>query len=311
MQEVLILGNGISRLLHEDMIESWTGELWATNYSYLEYGHKITRLTGHVDVLAKAMEYRDEGRLSFSIWTGNLGRIPEGDRVEKFTCPPEFWKDSGTVLIAQALAEGFDRILMCGYDHGGRDIYTLKLHERNKTSWVNRLRGLAGYYAERFGAVEYVGFDHKPYILSDEDPGKYYQRYVKGLPHIPDPDYIALSQLLYGDEAIYGRRRFRVIRVKYITGQKLGFEAEYNEEIAQRLAGKGEVEIIGVVKEEKPEEPEVAADMKITARMGKDTLIKIAELKGIEIGDPDAWTKAEIREIIEQKVDPATDDGDE
>ena len=306
MNEVLILGNGISRLLHEDIIEQWTGEMWATNYSYLEWSHKITRLTGHPDVLEKGAVYRDEGQYSFDIWAGNLGAFLKGADTKAFTCPMHFRKDSGSTLIAQALEERFDKIKLCGFDHGGRDIYTLDLHTFNKSNWVGRMRQMRTHYADGFDAIEYVGHDHMPYILSGVDKQAYYKRYVQGRPHIPDAAYIALCQLLYGSDAIYELRRFRMVKVRYITGQRPGWETEYRESIAEILEGRGEIEILGVAKEERPEEPEVAANMNITKRMTKPTLIKIALLRKLDAElAMDAWqfeamTAKELRELLDQ-----------
>jgi len=299
MKEVLILGNGISRLLHEDLIKGWHGELWACNYAYLEWGHKLTRLTGHIDVLFEAIEHRDRNQHSYEIWTGDIWRFPEDtQKLKKVSCKPEFCKDSGTTLIAQALTDGFERILLCGFDLGGRDIYTVNLYQHNKSSWVERVRAIRKAFPVAFEGVEFVGYDHMPFIAGNADRKAYYKRYIAGQPHIPDPAYIALYNLLYGTREVYGYRRYSIVKVRYIKGPRAGWETEYKEALAKILAERGEIEIIGVTREEKPEEPEIAGDTTITDRMKKDTIVKIAKLRGIE--DAEGHTKAELIELLRE-----------
>jgi len=296
VRSVLILGNGISRLLHEDMIRSWTGELWACNYAFLEWGDRITRLTGHTDVLTKAAAYRERHGLSFEIWTGNLGKFKlDAPYVNLFTCSIETKRDSGTTLVAQALTEGFDKILVCGFDIGGRDIYSRKLHTQNKKSWVDRWRLLKGTFGRRFDeAIQFVGYDHGPMIRNGSARDAYYQRHVRGLPHIPDPEYIALYNSLYGPAA-YEKDTRPGVRVRYLKDGKAGWERGYPEEIATRLAEQGEVEILGPFVD--PYEPEIEAAEKIASGMRKDTLLKIAEIRGNR--GAGKLTKVEIIEMFE------------
>jgi len=54
MKKVLLLGNGISRLLYKDYINKWKGEIWACNRAFLEYGDRITRIAGHDEVMEEA-----------------------------------------------------------------------------------------------------------------------------------------------------------------------------------------------------------------------------------------------------------------
>ena len=297
MKSVLILGNGISRLLHEDMIKNWSGEMWGCNYAYLEWGHKLTRLTGHVDVLVKAEKFREKNQCSFDIWSGNLGVFRSNAQyAKKFTCTGELTKDSGTTLVAQALTEQFDEILLCGFDLGGRDIYTRGHHTKCKRSWVKRWDLLRHTFPRQFKeSIKFVGYDHKPLIMSGTNTALYCRRYMRGLPHIPDPAYIALFNLLYGQvshgQASHGQRLNSMVRVRYLKGGKIGWERHYREDIAMKLKAQGEVEILG------PEEPEIVADMKITKGIKNDTLVKIAQIRGIK--GAEKRTKAEIFELME------------
>jgi len=297
MSSVLILGNGISRLLYEDMIKSWSGELWACNYAYLEWGHKLTRLTGHTDVIMKAANYREKNHHSFDIWTGNLGASRlNAQYVKHFTCPMELRKDSGTTLVAQALTEHFDEILICGYDLGGRDVYSRMNHKRSKSSWVKRWGQLRHIFPLQFEkSIKFVGYDHKPLIMRKTDTTLYGRRYMRGLPHIPDPAYIALFNLLYG-QASYSRRIEPMVKVRYLKGAKCGWERPYPDAIANRLAARGEVEILGPF-EETSEELEIAAATEITKNMKKSTLVKIAKIRGYD--GAEKLTKAGIVKLFE------------
>ena len=244
---VLILGNGISRVQFDKRIRAFDGEIWGCNYVYIEYGEKLTRLTGHRDVLQKAIEYRDEHGLDFEIWSGHLGRN-RIENTETFSCPREFLKDSGTTLVAQALHEGRRRVLVCGFDLGGPDILSLGLEKENKVSWVNRWRTLARVY-DNLSAVEFIGFDHKPYILSKRPADLYWRQLQRGRAHIDDPGYLETYRLLYGDR-IRGPKEDRMVRVKYISGPRVGWETQYKESVAQILANRGEIEILGSIEEE-------------------------------------------------------------
>lgn len=238
--EVLIVGNGISRLTHDRFIKEWRGELWGCNKVYIEYGAHLTRLNGHTDVMYEAIEYRDEHGYRYEIWAGHLGKNLI-DEAKTFTCPFEFCRDSGSTWVAQALHEGRSRILVCGFDLGGYDIHSPEVVRTNKTNWVKRWRAIAGRYTlER---VEFVGYDHKPFILSGRHAATYWKHCSRGRAHIDDPEYLALVENLYGVKAERPRED-RVVMVKYIRGPKRGWETEYRESVADILVGRGEVEIV-------------------------------------------------------------------
>lgn len=299
MQDLLIVGNGISRLLHTDFIRRWSGELWACNQAYLEADllPKITLLAGHSNIIEEARAYRDAHGLAFTVFGGLLGQHP----VERdVTCPGEFRKDSGTTLVAQAHEDGYERIYLVGFDLGGPDIWSPRLHTfQRKHVWVRRWRALIDHYGT--DRIRFVGFDHLPFLLGRASAETYMKRYTRAQPHIPDPAYIALHRLIYGSSGSV--RGDSVVRVRFIKGEKVGFETNVNEAVALIMEQRGEVTILGAVSQKLVDETgeiEVTADTEITARMNKETLLKIAGLKGLDPEATEGLTNAELRELLQE-----------
>lgn len=297
MSEVLLLGNGISRLLHEPMIRQWRGELWAANYAYLEWGERLTRITGHNNVMAEAKAWRQQYGLTYKI----MGRIGVESEAEiHLQCPERFRKDSGITLAAEALEEGFDRVLCCGYDLGGADLLSEDLHLQFKSVWVRRWRELLAHYGST--RVEFIGWNHLPYLLSRRPADEYQRRYRRGLPHIPDPKYIALHNLVFGRMA--GWKEDVMVRVKWIVPPREGWETQYKESVARIFAGRGQVKILGPVKGEEPKE--VAPQAEITAELDINTLRKIAKARGLSA----AGTKEELVARLQGQEEEPEGDGD-
>jgi hypothetical protein len=185
-KKVLILGNGLSRMSFVEFIEQWKGEVWGCNYCYIDWGHKLTRLTGHVRVMEEAILYRKKYKLNYEIWGGNLGHIKSD---KQFTCDKQFQKDSGTTLVAQALTEKL-KVYCLGFDLGGRDIYSPGHHLVDKTSWIIRWRILANFFG--LDNIIFIGYDHKPFLLSKKDAKDYYRKYIRGKPHIVEKKYLQI-----------------------------------------------------------------------------------------------------------------------
>jgi len=197
MDNVLILGNGISRLLYHQQIMDYEGEVWGCNYAYLEYPDKIRRLAGHVVTMREAAEYAKENGLDLKVYGGNQGSFPE--YFCKYTCPPEFMKDSGTTLVAQALAEGRPRIDVTGFDLGGPDVGSPRHWRLDKSGWIRRWRLIYERYRESW-TVHFWGRDHLP-VITTTDGAEYWGyagNYKRTYPHIDDDRYIALHYALYG-----------------------------------------------------------------------------------------------------------------
>jgi hypothetical protein len=229
--------------------------------------------------MAEAVAHRAENGHEYKIM-GRIGNEPSAE--VRTTCPSEFRKDSGTVLVAQAHEEGYDAIYVCGYDLGGPDLLSPDLHTQSKAVWVRRWRQILRHYGSE--RVRFVGYDHMPYLLSRDPTDAYEKRYKAGLPHIPDPDYIALHGLFMGQK----KREGKVARVRWLV-RKPGWETEYSDAVAQKLADKGQVEIIGA---EEAAEPETKA----TARMNVATLREIAKARGIEGADD--ITRADLLDLL-------------
>ena len=173
---VLILGNGISRLAYEKEIRDFRGEVWGCNRVYLDYGNKITALAGHADVMQEARDARDALGHKYDIF---------GIDVE-FFCPPLFQKDTGTTLVAEALTQN-KKVICCGFDLGGLDVYSPGHENKNKTTWVQRWRLILDKFGE--GNVSFLGYNHKPFLLGREPAGTYSAKYTRGQSHIEDEGY--------------------------------------------------------------------------------------------------------------------------
>lgn len=126
MKTVLILGNGISRLQYLSEIKAYcgTGELWGSNFIYLEYGKYLTRIDGHPAVVKQGMQWSALHRYHYRCihpeFTPEIyEELPEG-----------LCGNSGIFLVTMALHEGFEKIIICGFDFGGKDIWTPDMHLR-------------------------------------------------------------------------------------------------------------------------------------------------------------------------------------
>lgn len=177
MKTVLILGNGISRVLFDKQIREWQGEIWGCNRVYLDYGKELTLLYGHADVVREGGLYRDKNNLHYKL---------AGTNEFQLKCSFLFRKDSGTTLAAEALTRGY-KIILCGFDLGGKDVYSPGMDKKNKSIWIDRWRLIY----ERFGSnnISWWGHDHSVFILSKKDHAEYYKKYSKGIPHLPESDY--------------------------------------------------------------------------------------------------------------------------
>lgn len=245
MDEVLILGNGISRISYQNLIADWPGEVWACNRAYLDYPDKITRLNGHTDVMYEADEYRKKHDLCYEIWGGHLGKLGAADKA--FTCSKRFCKDSGTSMIAQALFEK-KQVAVCGFDLGGPDIHSPGLETVNKYNWIKRWRLLLESYGRK--RIRFIGYDHLPYLLSGRSADEYGKYYKAGKPHIYDADYIESWEKWSGKTAFNYEEKIEMkVKVKYtITGQI----AEMDEPIAVKMQKKGKLTILKAEKKAEP-----------------------------------------------------------
>ncbi len=245
---VLILGNGLSRLLYHREIMQHPGEVWGCNYVYLEYPERLSRLAGHVEVLAKAAQVAIENGYSYKVYGGNQGSYP--DHFCSYTCPVEFRKDAGTTLVAQALSEGHS-IIACGFDMGGFDVVSPQHAKFNKMGWIRRWQRLYQRYKMQWN-VTFLGYDHTP-IIRYPAPRyliqKYNFRYQHMEPHINQEEYLLLFYAFYGvPQDIDERSEFTEVRwlLNPHEGKRLVLSRWYAK-IEQR---RGNCEIVKYVKKD-------------------------------------------------------------
>jgi len=118
---VLILGNGISRLQYLLEINNFQGEVWGSNHVYAEYGWLLSRINGHEIVVQQAKHWKQLHGYHYRVIT------PE-DYKE---LPQRIRGNSGVFLISQALQDGYDEIILCGFDFGGKDVWAPNMHMRD------------------------------------------------------------------------------------------------------------------------------------------------------------------------------------
>lgn len=289
LKGVVIVGNGISRLLYDEFIRSWPGEVWGCNRAYKEFSDKLTRLTGHTDIMLEAAAWKKKNGAQFEILGGHQGR--PGDGTKLFTCPPRFRKDSGTTLVAQAYEDGWPRIYVVGFDLGGMDVHSPGIELQPKHGWVECWRAIARHYDERLERVTFIGYNHKPFILSEQKAREYQERYMVGKPHINDKEYIALFKTLTGYRArgIDFMDLSKTVKVKYLRGPSVGWETQYKLGVALKLEERGEIKIL-----DKPKEPKDIEDNVIDPDMKVAALRKIAEARGIE-----GWESMKKKELFD------------
>tara|TARA_Y100000310_G_C20697319_1_gene826640 strand:+ start:5767 stop:6036 length:270 start_codon:yes stop_codon:yes gene_type:complete len=87
-----------------------------------------------------------------------------------------------------------------------------------------------------------------------------------------------------------------MVKVRYITGAKIGWITQYHRSIAVEYVRRGLIEIMD---EPVASDNDISADMSITTEMTKATLEKIASLRGVEL--PSKVTKKQIIEILIQR----------
>lgn len=182
--KVLILGNGISRLSFDKYIKTFKGQIWGANRVYLDYGKKLDLISGHIDVMQEAKEYREKHNLNYQIIGGHIEPDSAADIL--YTCPKEFRLDTGTTLIAEALKRKM-QVSVVGFDLGGPDVYSLNHQNFNKQNWVNRWRKILEYYGH--DKIKFIGYDHLPYLLSKKLNDEYASNYLDGKSHIDDTSY--------------------------------------------------------------------------------------------------------------------------
>lgn len=135
--QVLILGNGTSRLTQIDFIKEWEGEIWVCNWAFKE-SLGLPRLdrvgSVHENVVKQAIKFREAQGVSYQIYSSK-----PFDGVTVFT-DVKGWS-TGSLMLQQALIEKFSCIVLLGFDMGGADIYQDHiLHGNNFKNQYNEIK---------------------------------------------------------------------------------------------------------------------------------------------------------------------------
>lgn len=232
-ENILILGNGISRLAYESFIMNWNGEMWGCNRAYIDYGKKLTRIAGHSEVMHDAKMYREKKNLKYKIIGGHLGEDPSADFL--FTCDKKYQENTGSALAAEALTLGAN-IIVIGFDMGGKDVYSPAHDVIKKNCWVTRWRWMLQEFGEE--KIHFIGHDHKPFLLSNKPASEYWEQYGSGKPHIPGESYEKIhkkwkdvDRTFEGAERVYlkniGRREWTIYGKKIKSGDGALFPEGY------------------------------------------------------------------------------------
>lgn len=125
MKEVLILGNGTSRLDLVEELSTYKCPIWVCNHAYREkLRDSRIELVGtvHKEIIEKAQGFRRSlSPDAFSIITRK--RFQDIlEEYDQFFSIDKGWS-SGNLLILHALNLGYERIYLAGFDFGGSDIY--------------------------------------------------------------------------------------------------------------------------------------------------------------------------------------------
>lgn len=160
--EILVLGNGVSRLRFDELIRSWPGGIWGCNRVYREYGPLLSRIaTDSIAMLNELRNYRAEAGLDFKLWA--WGAVADAGADKRFTSPGHLRSTSGAMLVMQALEEGHTATLV-GFDMGGPDVYSGDLGK--KPNWFQKWRHLLAHYGT--DRIRFIGKDWLP-ILSEQE----------------------------------------------------------------------------------------------------------------------------------------------
>lgn len=130
---VLIVGNGTSRQnkKHKEFIKNWKGEIWGCNDAYKENVAWTRAGSLHHWKALEIYEYVKKAEKKFRIFS-----TEKRERIEQFHYASN-GGNTGYLWILQAYYEGFQKIILIGFDFGGPDIYT---NAKNGQAFQNRFR---------------------------------------------------------------------------------------------------------------------------------------------------------------------------
>ena len=219
-KSVLILGNGVSRLQHMDMIREWTGEIWGCNsiYKDLESGliPRIDAITGDKVAIEAAVDSKEKNGYTYKVWSRGPRTLGMKGTID-IKLATEYIYDSGTTLVCKALIDAYTNIVLVGFDLGGKDIYVPNHEMRNKSAWIARWRKIAKKFT--LNNITFVGTDHKPYLLSNKPIDAYAKIYMQdGKNHLTH-DYTTV-ETVSNEVLILGNGISRAAYDKFISRWK-------------------------------------------------------------------------------------------
>ena len=188
MKNLLIIGNGASRDSHKEYIDSWEDEIWACNQAYKEFGHRnnLTKIIGDNPTIPMILSWKEKNNSSVEVVTTyRVHQTLEPEYKAKTTilrCPESYHNDSGTSLVAEALTDCYDSVRVVGFDLGGKDLYVEGHEQLPKNVWVDRWRKLARDFT--LDSIEFIGHDHKEFLLSDIPSDFYSKIYTRSGDHL-------------------------------------------------------------------------------------------------------------------------------
>ena len=148
-------------------------------------------MNGHKKWMDLANEAKLKNGWTFDVWCSLEDNIVDFPH-KMFTIDEKFWHNAGTTFVTQALHEGY-KVWVIGFDLGGFDIYGYDVVYGSHDPWVKRWRDIEKYYG--LENVTFIGYNHKPYILSDQSIGQYTKHYKRAnRPHIKTDEYIRLFE---------------------------------------------------------------------------------------------------------------------
>lgn len=161
--EVLVVGNGVSRLPHHRRLLKMGREMpvWCCNWAVKDFYRVMDLWHGEKRLREAVEEYRGRVRAGFKM------SITE----REFLCPEFFWKDSGSMLLAEAYQCEYETIHVAGFDFGGADVYSGIFPLC--TAWISRWKLIGLYYRdEEFGRVDFIGCESPNRFEDGPTPGQ-------------------------------------------------------------------------------------------------------------------------------------------
>jgi len=122
---LMVVGNGASRLKHEEFIKDHDDEVWACNYEFREDWPRLSAIGSlHKRAVRDALIYRKEHGLNYEVITNetyanpNWGQWQEG-AMSWSEGRISYRLSSGIRLIQEAFVRGHDKVILIGFDLGG------------------------------------------------------------------------------------------------------------------------------------------------------------------------------------------------